>query len=50
MAMHVDADGNDVGRESWVASWTQEQRAQSAKNLQRWAADARHALDVPSEG
>lgn len=45
MAENVDAEGNDVGLAAWVASWTPEQRAQSAEGLRRWAAEARHALD-----
>jgi hypothetical protein len=44
MVENVDAEGNDVGLEAWVGSWTQEQRAQSAENVRRWVADARHAL------
>lgn len=44
MAENVDAEGNDVGLEAWVASWTPEQRAQSAENVRRWVTDARHAL------
>jgi hypothetical protein len=44
MAENVDAEGNDVGLAAWVASWTPEQRAQSAENVRRWAAEARHAL------
>lgn len=44
MAENVDVEGNDVGLEAWVASWTPEQRAKSAENVRRWVADARHAL------
>jgi len=44
MAENVDAEGNDVGLEAWVASWTPEQRTQSVQNLRRWVADARHAI------
>jgi len=44
MAENVDADGNDVGLEAWVASWTPEQRAHSEENLRAWVSAARREM------
>jgi len=44
LAENLDADGNDVGLEAWVASWTPEQRAQSRANVRTWVDAARRIM------
>ncbi len=49
LAENLDADGNDIGLEAWVASWTPEQRERSAENLRAWVNAARKALGTPPD-
>jgi hypothetical protein len=49
LAENLDADGNDVGLEAWVASWTPEQRAKSRDNLRAWVTAARRAIKSRSD-
>ncbi len=46
LAKNLDADGNDVGLEAWVASWTPEQRARSHENIRTWISAARRELKL----
>lgn len=50
MADNIDADGNDVGLERWVASWTPEQRARSLENQRQWIEAAQQAIRGKSGG
>lgn len=50
LAENLDADGNDIGLEAWVASWTPEQRERSAENVKRLMAELRvHHHEKPRE-
>jgi hypothetical protein len=45
-----DAEGNDVGLESWVASWSPEQQARATENVRRSIEAARQQLPVERSG
>jgi hypothetical protein len=46
LAENLDADGNDVGLEGWVASWSPEQRSRAQDNVRRSIEAARQQLQV----
>lgn len=50
MAAQIDADGNDLALDAWVASLSDEQRERAQTNLRDWVAAARQGLGLESCG
>lgn len=49
LAENIDDEGNDIGLDRWVASWSPEQRARSHENVRTWVSAARRQLKADGD-
>jgi len=49
MAANVDADGNDIALDAWVATWTAAEREQANQNVRRSLEAARQQIRGDAE-